>query len=141
MDLALRIMTDRNEKLQESLTLKERELNGLKLDKDRESELLSKRIAELERAALDKQVKDASFSISSLIKDTGLQIETSRKNALCRRVVSLFSTQFPDSKPVKRHRVAFFKPKDRHDVKHILHQVHLQMELEADEKEHVLIGN
>ena len=138
IDVALRVVMDRNEKLQERLTIKDKEFNGLELDKNRESELLNKRIAELEQAALDKQTKEKSFSLTALIKAIGLNTKPNQINPLCRRVVSLFTKQFPEAKPTKRHRVVFFKPTDKKSVEQILRRVHLQMELETDQKEHLV---
>jgi hypothetical protein len=129
---ALARLAEQNERLQTQLALQTSELAALKRNGERESELLKRRIAELEDEAAS--ARDPSFSLPALIRDLELRVPANRIKTLCKRVVKLFRDQHPGVGVNKRHQVAVFKPDDRECVELLLRHVHLQMDLEAAEK-------
>jgi hypothetical protein len=132
VQVALARLTEQNEKMQTQLTLQTSELAAVKRNGERDSDLLKRRIAELEHEAAN--ATDPSFSLPALIKDLELRVPANRIKTLCKRVVKLFKDQHPGVEISKRHQVAVFKPDDRDSVELLLRHVHLQMDLEAAEK-------
>jgi hypothetical protein len=129
---ALARLAEQNERLQTQLALQTSELAALKRNGERESELLKRRIAELEDEAAS--ARDPSFSLPALIRDLELRVPANRIKTLCKRVVKLFKDQHPGVEISKRHQVAVFKPDDRECVELLLRHVHMQMDLEEAEK-------
>jgi hypothetical protein len=133
---ALRLATDQGQKLQSRVTVLESEAAMLKRTNGRALEIQKNRIEELEQDIDARRTRIDSFSLTALISDLGLQISAKRIKPLCRRVASVFKKQFPERRLKTRHRVVIFNPDERDSVELILRQVHLRMELEADEREH-----
>jgi len=138
VDLALRMATEKNKQLQTQVAMQEGEMENVKRESEMAYEALKKRIAGLEREAEANHLKDKSFSLSMLISELGLQIPTGQTKKLHKRVAELFKTQYPKAQLIKRRHVVFFRPDDKDNVEHILRHIHLQMELRAAEKGHLI---
>jgi hypothetical protein len=136
MDVALRMLSHQNEELQAAVALQEKTMENMKRNSEMLMGALKKRIAELEQEAVDKHLKDDSFSLSMLVEEIGLEVPPDRLKLLCRRVADLFKRQFPTTVLGKRRHVVFFHPDDRGAVENLVRQVHLEMDLEAMEKDH-----
>ena len=138
--VALEIKQRQNTELNAKLSALEDAMEALRADRDRVSEALNHRIAQLENEMESKYARDNSFSLKTLLRDLDIEIPHDRINALCKRVVNQYKESHPGAQLTTRHRVVYFHPDMREEIVGIVRQVHLNMDLALMAKMHRVVN-
>jgi hypothetical protein len=102
------------------------------------TELLQKRIAELEQAHAQRRKADA-FSLAALARQAGIHIPAEHANRLCKSVVARFRREFPGLELQKRHNVVHFPHEHEDTVERIMRAELMQLELAQLDKGHAAV--
>jgi hypothetical protein len=131
--------TEENRALKAELSTKEAEFEAERRRMQSTSELLEKRIAELEQSAGESSTHaESALPLSTIARRAGMRLPQEHSSKLCKLVAAKFRSEFPHIALRKRHHVVCFPEAHADAVERSLRHELMQLELaQAETKQWV----
>lgn len=139
VDVVLKRYIDTETELRNQLKILEEKNSHLSLQVDSFTEPMQQ-LDKLKAVCAKKRKRRHGFCVQDLCEDLELNVPETHMAALCKKVISVFKTEYPDNETFFKHKKTYFYPEDKDLVTDLLNEEHLQLQLWMLKNEPMEIG-